>query len=202
MLLVVISCVIACPVTSAAQLQNGQPFRFLFSGYHKIHFETADRQRFGSEYPATFRFGALDDNLDVQGELAGSFLTRDSDAPELDDPELGSIPLISSLIDPNISSSADAAGMAEATLRFPSSGTRLRSGIQYVGPGYINLAVPALRNDLRELMGGIEQSFYRRQMTISANIRTERHNLNDLKNYTRTSTRYDLQLALNFRDMP
>jgi hypothetical protein len=149
-----------------------------------------------------FRFGALGDNLDVQGELAGSFLTRDTDAPELDDPELGSIPLISSLIDPNISSSADAAGMAEATLRFPSSGTRLRSGIQYVGPGYINLAVPALRNDLRELMGGIEQSFYRRQMTLSANFRTERNNLNDLKNYTRTSTRYDLQLSLNFRDLP
>ncbi|TVQ10617.1 MAG: hypothetical protein EA364_12025 [Balneolaceae bacterium] len=149
-----------------------------------------------------FRFGALGDMLDVQGELAGSFITRDTDAPELDDPNLGNIPLVSSLIDPNISSSADGAGMVEATLRLASSGTRFRSGLHYVGPGYVNLAVPSLRNDLREIMGGIEQSFYRRQMTLAANIRTERNNLNDLKNYTRTSTRYDLQLSLNFRDLP
>ncbi len=149
-----------------------------------------------------FRIGAFREKLDLQGELAGSFITRDADAPEIDNKDLGNIPLISSLINPNISSSVDASGMLEAALRLPASGTRLRAGLQYVGPGYINLAAPALRNDLMEQMGGIEQTFFRRQMTLGANFRKERNNLDDLKSFTRTSTRYDLQLALNFRNLP
>jgi hypothetical protein len=63
----VVAVVIACPLTSAAQQQNGQPFQFLFSGYHKIHFETADRQRFGSEYPATFLRWELQPTVGVYG---------------------------------------------------------------------------------------------------------------------------------------
>jgi hypothetical protein len=149
-----------------------------------------------------FRMGAARDRLDLQGELAGSFITRDTDAAELDDPELDNIPVISSLILPNISSSADYAGSLEATLRFPSAGTRLRGGVNYVGPGYINLAAPSLRNDLREYMAGIEQGFYRRQVTVGLNYRTETNNLDGFKNYTRTSNRFDVMLALNIRNLP
>ena len=149
-----------------------------------------------------FRMGAIREQLDLQGELAGSFLTRDTKAPKILDDDIDNIPVISSLIEPNISSSGDLSGMLDAALRLPGSGTRLRAGIQYVGPGYINLASPALRNDLLEQMGGIEQTFFRRQVSVSANFRTERNNLDDLKSFTRTSTRYDLQLALNFRDLP
>ncbi len=149
-----------------------------------------------------FRMGALHDKLDLQGELAGSFLTRDAQAPRIKNDDIDNIPVISSLVKPNISSSGDVSGMLDAALRLPGPGTRLRAGIQYIGPGYINLATPALRNDIIEQMGGIEQSFYRRQVSLSANFRTERNNLDDLKSFTRTSTRYDLQLALNFRDLP
>ncbi len=149
-----------------------------------------------------FRMGAIRDRLDLQGELAVSFLTRDTHAPEIVNDDIGSIPLLSSLIQPNISSSGDVSGMLDATLRLPGPGTRLRAGIQYIGPGYINLASPSLRNDLIEYLGGIEQLFIRRQVTISANFRTDRNNLDNLKSFTRTATRYDLQLALNFRDLP
>ncbi len=149
-----------------------------------------------------FRMGAIRDRLDLQGELAASFLTRDADAPEIANEDLGRIPILSSLIDPNLSSSADVSGMVDAALRLPGPGTRLRVGMQYVGPGYINLATPALRNDMIEQTGGVEQSLMRRQMTISANFRTERNNIDNLKSFTRRSTRYDLQLALNFRDLP
>jgi hypothetical protein len=149
-----------------------------------------------------FRMGAIRDHLDLQGELAASFLTRDADAPKWANGDLADIPVLSPLIDPNLSSSADVSGMVDAALRLPGPGTRLRAGMQYVGPGYINLASPALRNDMIEQMGGIEQAFMRRQVTVSANFRTERNNIDNLKSFTRTSTRYDFQLALNFRDLP
>jgi hypothetical protein len=149
-----------------------------------------------------FRMGAFSEALDLQGELAGSFLTRDPDAPESDEPYFSNIPVISSLINSNISSFMDVSGMTEANLRLAESGTRFRGGLQYIGPGYVNLAAPSLRNDRVEYYGGIEQPFFRRQMTMSANFRTEQNNLDRLKNFTRSSTRFDIQMALNFRDLP
>lgn len=149
-----------------------------------------------------FRVGAARNRLNLSGELAGSFITRDTEAPELEDQDYSSLPIISSLINPNSSSSADAAGTIEAEMRFPDSGTRIRAGLLYTGPGYTNLASPLLQRDILEYSGGVEQSMFRRQMTLSLNFRTDRNNLDDLKSFTRTSTRYDIQLALNFRDMP
>lgn len=149
-----------------------------------------------------FRTGTFSEALDIQGEIAGSFLTRDPDAPESDEPYFSNIPVISSLINSNISSFMDISGMIEASLRLPESGTRFRGGMQYIGPGYVNLAAPSLRNDRVEYFGGIEQPLFRRQMTLSANIRTEKNNLDRLKNFTRSSTRFDIQMALNFRDLP
>jgi hypothetical protein len=149
-----------------------------------------------------FRVDAIQSRLHINGELAGSLITRDTDAPVLDDQDYSNLPIISSLINPNSSSSADAAGMIEADMRFPDSGTRLRAGLHYTGPGYTNLVTPALQNDILEYTGGVEQSLFRRQMTMSVNFRTDRNNLDELKNYTRTSTRFDLQLAINFRNLP
>jgi hypothetical protein len=149
-----------------------------------------------------FRVDAIRSRLNLSGELAGSFITRDTEAPILDNQNYSSLPIISSLINPNSSSSADAAGLIEADMRFPDSGTRVRAGLNYTGPGYINLASPILQNDILEYSGGVEQSLFRRQMTMSVNFRTDRNNLDELKNYTRTSTRFDLQLALNFRNLP
>jgi hypothetical protein len=149
-----------------------------------------------------FRIGAIQNRLNLSGELAGSFITRDTEAPGLEDQDYSNLPIISSLINPNSSSSADAAGTIEADMRFPDSGTRIRAGILYTGPGYTNLAAPLLQRDILEYSGGIEQSMLRRQMTLSLNFRTDRNNLDDLKSFTRTTTRYDMQLALNLRNMP
>ncbi len=148
-----------------------------------------------------FKLAVAEQRFSVEGNVAGSSYTRDRDGIAIEDQELIS-PLLYNLIDPNLSSSLDGAGEVKATLRVPSSKTRLRAKVRYVGPGYVSLGAPVLRNDILSYEADINQAFFRRQASISARFRSEANNLDNIKLFTKDSKLASVQLSLNFRNMP
>ncbi|MFK7846158.1 MAG: hypothetical protein AB8G77_12735 [Rhodothermales bacterium] len=148
-----------------------------------------------------FKISAAEQQFSLEGQLGGSSYTRDRDGIAVEDQTLIS-PLLYNLIDPNLSSSLDAAGEIKTTIRIPTSQTRFRAKVRYVGPGYVSLGAPVLRNDILSYEADINQGFLRRQISISARYRDERNNLDNIKLFTKSSRLASFQLGLHFKNLP
>jgi len=143
----------------------------------------------------------VEDYLLIQGEAAGSMLTGDISAPELQNNDIPS--WIRSTFDPNISSLLDYAFLLRTTIRIPETDTRITGSFRQVGPVFFSLGVPALRNDNIRWDARLEQKFYRRQ--ISATVFARRDADNIVPNYKTSETSvasYGVGLGLNFAKYP
>jgi hypothetical protein len=127
-------------------------------------------------------------------------LTTDMDLPG---PAESNIPSwLGSLVDANLSSSADVAFSIDGKYAFRESGTLVSSSFRRVGAGYSSPGAPYLRKDNMRYEGKVEQSFLQRQMSVAAFYKRDEDNLENTKPYGTTVNAFGAQLAMNFRNMP
>jgi hypothetical protein len=155
---------------------------------------------------ANYVFGAqtklvlFDQLIMIEGEGNASVLTRDTRDADL---EMNAIPgWIKGLISPKISSSFDYSYTGKITVNNPESATRVSFDLKMVGPGYISLGAPDLRNDLFTYEAKLDQGFLSNKITVSSFFRTSHDNLIDWKSSTTTTTAYGINLGLHFPKLP
>lgn len=148
-------------------------------------------------------FPIVKDVFTIRSEVAGSLLTGDLSAPEVETSESIDAPQwLNDLVGFKTSSFFDYAVSVQPELTLTKAGTRVRGRLQRIGPGYVSLGIPYLRNDLFRYEGDIEQKLVKRQVTLSAKFRRDVDNLIDWKRSTTTTMMYGLGLGLNFRKLP
>lgn len=102
----------------------------------------------------------------LDGEVAASLFTRNTDISE-SVPGNGDVPdWINNFFKPNISSSVDYAYAVKSTLNLNT--TKVSVEARMVGPGFISLGNPFLINDRMTFEGRIDQTFSKNQVVISA----------------------------------
>lgn len=138
----------------------------------------------------------------VRAQATGSAYTRDQDALAFD---ADGVPVAEGLVDAadlNLSSSLDFAAEGAVAYRDARTQTKVEARMKYVGPGYVSLGAPGLRNDRFGVDVEGERAFWRRQLALGLRLRTERTNLADLEPYTTRSRSLTLRLRLNVRGWP
>jgi hypothetical protein len=157
---------------------------------------------------AEFNLDLYEGALTLQSEITGSELTRDKRLPvERWDwmPEW-----VANTFKPRMSSSVDYAFKVRPALKVLD--TRVYGKVEFVGPGYVSLGAPGLRNDNLALGGGIERSFFDQAVSVSAAYTGEHDNLlavkDDsgrvlrLKNATTRFTSWEANVGLAFPNLP
>lgn len=149
-----------------------------------------------------YRVSFFKRHIELEGDAAASALTRSPDAPVVGDLFFDKLPVVSSLLQPNSSTSGDVAARTKLIYRNSASGTRMHAETTYIGPGYTSLAVPFLQNDRLKLEGAVEQQLFNRVFTAGVQLHRERNNLNRFLNYTRTSNHSIFSLSATPSDLP
>ena len=139
----------------------------------------------------------------IKGEISGSLLTGDLNSPGAEiDSSLNAPEWLTDLVQFRTSSFLDFALSLEPQLTIKATDTRIKGKFEQIGPGYVTLGIPYLRNDLLRYEGQLEQKFLRKQISFSGRFRRETDNLIDWKQATTETTMYSLGLGLNFRGWP
>lgn len=139
----------------------------------------------------------------IEGEIAGSVLTGELGAPELDVGEDLQAPTwLTDLIGFRTSSFLDFAFKLKPTLTIPSTNTELSGSLEQIGPGYVTLGIPYLRNDLFRYETRLRQKLFSRQVSLDLRYRHDRDNLIDSKRSTTETDMLGLGLAVTPRKLP
>ncbi len=138
--------------------------------------------------------------LTIEGEGAVSLITRDTQAPEIPTEDSGIPSWIADIFKPNISSSIDYAYDVKANLVLKT--TRITGGMSMVGPGFYTLGNPNLRNDRLTYHGKIDQTFAKKQVSVSVFYKRYIDNLICLKRSRSTTVAYGITAGLRFRKLP
>lgn len=148
-------------------------------------------------------FDVVPDVFAINSEIAGSILSGDLSSPELDiGDEVAAPGWLVDLVGFRTSSFLDFAFSIEPVVNISETGTELSGSYERIGPGYVSLGIPYLRNDRQILGGKIRQRLIDRQVTIDAGITRETDNLFDTKSSTTEISSMNLGLALRFRKLP
>lgn len=151
-------------------------------------------------FGAQTKLNLFDEHILIEGEGAASLLTRDTREADL---EIKGIPQwIKGLVSPKISSSFDYSYSGKMTINNTASATRLSFDLKMVGPGYLSLGAPNLRNDQFAYEAKLDQGFLAKKITLSSFFRTSHDNLIDWKNSTTTTTAYGVSMGLHFPKLP
>ena len=151
---------------------------------------------FGSET----KLALFDKHLLFEGEGTAAVLTRDTRDADL---EINAIPgFIKNMVEPKISTSFDFSYAGKISYNNSGSATRVSVDMKMVGPGYVSLGAPNLRNDQLVYEAKVDQGFYARKISISTFFRTSHDNLIDWKSSTTTTTALGINLMLNFPKLP
>ncbi|MFH1513997.1 MAG: hypothetical protein ABIG42_00910 [bacterium] len=138
--------------------------------------------------------------LTIEGEGAVSLITRDIQAPEIlaEDSDVPAWAM--DIFKPNISSSIDYAYDVKANLVLKT--TKITGGMSMVGPGFYTLGNPNLRNDRMTYHGKIDQTFVKKQVSVSVFYKRYIDNLICLKRSRSTTVAYGITAGLRFRKLP
>lgn len=117
--------------------------------------------------------------LILRGTCAGSMYTRDINAPSLvSEPNNDPTGLnVLSKLDPRISSTFDYAWKFGAELNLFGESTRGKYSIQRIGPGYISLGVPFLRNDIMGQEAELQQDALNGQIRFGSYYKQNQDNI-------------------------
>ncbi|MGE3800972.1 MAG: hypothetical protein AB7H80_08130 [Candidatus Kapaibacterium sp.] len=139
----------------------------------------------------------------IKGEIAGSLLSGDLSSPEVEtSASLDAPSWLSDLVKFRTSSFFDYSLSVEPRLTITTTGTKLKGSFERIGPGYVTLGIPYLRNDLIRFEGELEQKLIKKQVTLSGRYRKETDNLIDWKRATTELQMFSVGLGLNFRRLP
>ena len=143
------------------------------------------------------------DVFSVKGEIAGSLLSGDLSSPEVETSvSLDAPSWLTDLVKFRTSSFFDYSFSVEPRLTIKGTNTKLKGSFERIGPGYVTLGIPYLRNDLLRYEGQIEQKLIKKQVTLTGRYRHETDNLIDWKRATSELQMFSVGLGLNFRRLP
>ncbi|MDP1623162.1 MAG: hypothetical protein Q8M08_12580 [Bacteroidales bacterium] len=136
----------------------------------------------------------------IEGEVAASMLTRDTQSPE-PDPTNSDVPKwVNDIFKPNVSSTVDYAYDVKSTLNLKT--TMISLGFKTVGPGYVSLGNPNLVNDKVTWEGRIEQTLVKNQVSLSAYYRQSHDNLVNWKTSATRSIAYGITAGIRLPKLP
>lgn len=136
----------------------------------------------------------------IEGEIGGSLTVGDLNAPQFNVD--GAPQFLLDLVDSSSSSYFDWAvtGLSSFVLR--DIGTKFTANIRRIGSGYRALGVPNLRVDYLRYDLRIDQSFWKRQLSVGVFARQDRDNLIPIKRATSTLFSVGGTLGVTIRRLP
>ena len=146
------------------------------------------------------RVSLADDQMQLGAEVATSVLTGDIGSSGVQNEDIPSF--IVNLVNPTISTFVDYSYKVTSQISIHETDTKINANVKMVGPGYISLGAPTLRNDLFSYEARLDQRLLRRQITLSGFYRHQGDNLIGWKPSTTTVGAWGAGVALNFRMLP
>ncbi len=145
-----------------------------------------------------FSLSLFEDAFRLDAEVAGAELTRDI---RMDVENYKWVPdWAERILKPRLSSQYDFAFSARPVLNIFE--TKVAGEVRMVGPGFVSLGAPSLRNDNLSYQVGVERSFIDNAVVISGSFNREQDNLIGMKLSTTTFAAYGFNLVLNFPNLP
>lgn len=144
------------------------------------------------------KFSFLKNCLSVEGEISGSLFTRDVTSPQISNPSVPEI--LKNVFGVNMSSSFDYAYSIKTS--YEKDLTKASVKLSMIGPGYVSLGSPNLRNDNFGIEVNVEHSLSNNYAFVSAYYKREKDNLIPWKRNTTTNTFFGATLNLTIPDYP
>lgn len=140
----------------------------------------------------------FDGKFRLNGEIAGSMLTRDTRSPEI---ETDKVPQwLIDLSGANISSGFGWALDLSSSLKF--SENMLSASFKRLAPGFESMGSPYLRSDEISIETRADRYFMNRQMSAGLWYRWKTDNLLDTKSFTTSESVYGIRTGFLFEDFP
>jgi len=136
----------------------------------------------------------------IEGEGAVSLLTRDTQSLAIDLEDSDVPAWATDFFKPNISSSVDYAYDVEANLKLNT--TKITGGMRMVGAVFTTLGNPNLVNDRLTYHGKIDQTFAKKQVSLSVYYKHHNDNLIHWKKATSTMISYGITVGFRFKKVP
>ncbi|MFZ1321294.1 MAG: hypothetical protein WAT71_07030 [Ignavibacteria bacterium] len=156
----------------------------------------ADNTVFGTDAVLSL----IQDQLSIKAEVNGSMLTRDRTSPDLVSEDFPKF--LDNFLDPKISSQFDY--MYELSTDYKSNeiGTNVEVSFTSVGPGYVSLGAPNVRQDIQSLKFKVSQPFSDKKILATVYYKLDKNNIAQLNPTTSTATGLGFNLKINFKDYP
>ena len=138
--------------------------------------------------------------VEINGDVAVSAFTRNlEDADFVSE----SIPgFVKNLVTPKLSTSFDYAWKGKMAFNHVASTTYLSIGVKRIGPGFMSLAAPNLRQDQFQFDANFDRKFADKKITLKTFFRVFHDNLINWKQSTTTTTSYGINLGFYFPNLP
>ncbi|MDP3581076.1 MAG: hypothetical protein Q8S39_04015 [Ignavibacteria bacterium] len=138
--------------------------------------------------------------IEIDGEAAASVFTRNSTDADV----VGSsIPdFLGKILTPKVSTSFDYAWKGNLIFNNSPSATYFSLGVKRVGPGFISLGAPNVKQDQLQYDINLDQKFIDDKITMKTFYRVYNDNLIDWKQCTTTTSSYGVNLGFYFPDIP
>ncbi|HEX9563881.1 MAG TPA: hypothetical protein VF981_07915 [Gemmatimonadaceae bacterium] len=139
------------------------------------------------------------DKVALEGEVAASGYSEDTNADELSDEDLGiTVPtFVRSMMTPRSSSKFDGAGVASLRVT-PSDQFNVALSGRYVGPGYRSLGAPQLEVDVRDIT--INPRLQTSRLALSASVGRRQNNVAGTRESTTSRAILDLSALVQATD--
>ena len=142
----------------------------------------------------------FDESIEINGEGAVSGFTRNQNDGDFIN---GSIPgFVSNLLTPKLSTAFDYAWKGKVAYNNTPSTTYISVGAKKVGPGFVSLAAPNIRQDLFQFDLNFDQKFANKKITMKTFFKVYNDNLIDWKQFTTTTMSYGINLGFYFPNVP
>ncbi|MBS1519219.1 MAG: hypothetical protein JSS91_14125 [Bacteroidetes bacterium] len=140
------------------------------------------------------------DQFSIKAEANGSMLTRDKTSPDL---VSDAVPgFLKNFLDPKISSQFDFMYEVSSNFKSKDVGTDVEASFKSVGPGYVSLGAPNVRQDIQSIKFKISQPFADKKIQVSVYYKLDKNNVAKLNPTTSTSTGLGFNLKINYKDYP
>lgn len=151
---------------------------------------------FGTD--ASYSF--IQDQLTVKGEANGSMLTRNVTSPDLVSEDLPEF--VKNFLDPKISSQFDFMFTLSSDFKSKDVGTNAEISYVFVGPGYVSLGAPNIRQDIQSIKFKVSQPFDNKRILATVYYKLDKNNLAQLNPTTSTSMGLGFNLKVNYKNLP
>ncbi|MGQ9707708.1 MAG: hypothetical protein ACUVUR_02395 [bacterium] len=145
-----------------------------------------------------FNLCLFGDVFRLETEIAGSELTRDTRMPV--ESYKWTPDWAERILKPRLSSQYDFAFSVRPMVNVAK--TKVSGEVKMVGPGYVSLGAPSLRNDNLAWGIGIERSFLDNRLSFFTSVSREQDNLSGMKLTTTSFTSLAFDLGISFPNLP